>query len=120
MNRKLIKDIEFQVGVRFNHKDGLIKSFSAYDVLRMACYPITREDGKEEKILQIHISYDGSIHDICEQRQMVLNSLDVIDLNLCRYYCELIGSAIHDIDESEKDEWKVVTMKIEAFEKIKD
>lgn len=119
MIRKLIKEIEFDVGVRPSKSPSKIVPFSDYEILRMACYPISLHDGDITKVLQLHISYNDQIYDVVEQRQYVLNSLEEIDLNLSKYYCELIGSAADDIDDSEKDEWIVVKMKIQAYEVIK-
>ena len=59
---------------------------SSYDLIRMACYPLTLSEGNTERNVTLTTRINGSVIDIAEQRQLNVTNEANIDAGLAAYY----------------------------------
>ncbi|EHA1127164.1 hypothetical protein FG475_18985 [Vibrio navarrensis] len=75
--------VKFKCAVADVNKSILV---SNYELIRMACYPLTLSEGKMERTVTLTTRVNGNVVDIAEQRQLNVSNDANIDPNLAAYY----------------------------------
>lgn len=107
-----LKHIEFPAVLENNHYRG-----SSFNLLQLACYPLTKQTGHKSVRVQMHVLIDGKINEILEQNQHGISNIRQIDLKLARYYFLLENFGPEDLDDCvvEFDHPREVTVTLEIY-----
>lgn len=118
MKRVELDSVEFDAIVvgksKFRNKTPL------YDLLRMACYPLTKQEGEAKHRVQLWLEINNNIIDIIEQEQRGVSDITAVDIGLAKCYFLLCNHESEDyeylIEDYGQDEIHSVKVKLSMFE----